>query len=431
MLKKILRHPLFWLMVICALGQLLYYWNAPLYVVGGDTISYTLEYDHAFRTPVYPYFAKIIALFSGREQDAWFAAITIAQRVIFFASVPLFYALVKRLAKNKTAINIATLLYGLSPALLSWNILPLTESISIVETVALLFFTVRYLQEHRKSDALLSGVVVLVMVMTRPAAIYLLAVWVLFWAAQVIIAKRHQLSKKRMAAIKSGLIGATIALGGVFAYACINWAYYGHFGISTVSYINKLLTIVDSGLYQKSDNAEIRDHIQAVSDEGMEIYNIVWRELYVKYPYDELNAFVNDVVSQNRGEYIGIMAKKALDWGAQPLADSYVPSTRVEVDSAQLAATLFPVSFGVVYIVIIGGCVWLGVRMVRAKKLDWVVLVFVMIVGGNVAVTILAAPYEPARLCVTSIPVLIAGATYVMGDARNLESSIRAKKAKR
>ena len=428
MLKKILRCPLFWIMAVCAFGQLLCYANAPIYELGGDTYSYTTEYDHAFRTPVYPYFAKVIGLFSGYEPERWFAAIAICQRIVFFVSIALFYKVVKMLTKKQGLVNGITLLYGLSPGLISWNVLPLTESLSIVEMVALLFFTVRYLKSHRKLDAILSGIIVLIMVMTRPAAIYLLAVYVVFWVVQIIVALRRHVSQKRMAAVRSGVIGLGIALVGVFAYACINLAYYGQFGISTVSHINKLLVIVDSGLYQKTDNAELRDRIQSAIDSNEAIYDIVWRELYVNYSREELQKFVADLVKRNRAEYAGIVADKTFGWTTVPFVDSYVSSTKVDVDRAKVAALLFPLNFGSVYVLIVGGSIWLIVRVFRKKRVDWAILLFVMLVGGNVAVTVLAAPYEPARLCVTSVPVIMAGAAYVFGSERRLDSSFSIKK---
>ena len=79
---------------------------------------------------------------------------------------------------------------------------------------------------------------------------------------------------------------------------------------------------------------------------------------------------------------------------------------------------------------IVGVLVWLIVRVVRNRRLDWVLLIVLLIVGGNIAVTLIAAPYEPERLCVTSLPVMIVGFVYAFevlsrrGSGKRIESAI-------
>lgn len=429
--RKILHSPLFWVLMICLGVQIIYFSQMLPYEVCGDTSSYTYEYDPGFRTPFYPMFANMIRIFTGSEEGVWLTTMAIVQKVIMFASIFLFWALICKITNNKYARFFATLIYGATPAIFSWAACILTEAFSIVEIIALMYFTVKYLREHKKVDAFLSGIMILVLIMTRPAAVYLLIVYAVFWGLQLFVAIRGKVSRKRFFAVRAGIVGFVVAVCGVFGYCLYQKVAYDRFSLSSVSYVNDLLNVIDTGIYQRSSNEEIRDYISQSEKETSDIYRIIWQGLMKKYSRDELEQFSGEIIHENRLQYIKDLFMKTIEWSIKPIGTAYNSFREgYDFNLKQIAGLFFPVSFGLIFVFIMVGCVWFVVRVISKKRLDWGLLISVMLVGGNVAVTIIAAPYEPERLCVTSLPVLIVGATYAFeisaknGGGRRLESSI-------
>lgn len=405
------------------------------YEVCGDTSSYTYQYDPSFRTPIYPIFTQAVRFFTGDDEAIWLTTIAIIQKIMMFASILLFWALVCGITKNKYIRFLATVIYGATPAIFSWAACILTESFSIIEIVALTYFSVRYLLEHKKIDAFLSGLMVLVLILTRPAAVYLLGVYAVFWTIQLIIAIRQRMPKKYLASIRVGIVGFVVAVCGVMGYCLFQKSMYGRFGLSSVSYVNDLLIVIDTEMYRRSSNDDIREYIDQRKEETSDVYRIIWQGLMKDYSRDDLERFAKDLIRENRLGYMKNMVLKAVRWGGTSVSTDY-NSLRNEygVDLKQLAVVFFPVTFGLIYALILGGCIWIVVRISRKKRLDWSLLLCVLLIGGNIVVTIVAAPYEPERLCVTSLPLLILGASYVFeisakcGGGRRLESLICKKK---
>lgn len=429
--KKVLYSPLFWVLIICLGVQVVYFSQVLPYEVCGDTSSYTYQYDPSFRTPIYPMFTQFIRLFTGDNEVVWLTTVAVIQKIIMFASILLFWALVCNITKNKHVRVLATVIYGATPAIFSWAACILTETFSIVEVVALMFFSVKYLIKHKKLDAFMSGIMILLLVLTRPAAVYLLAVYAVFWGIQLVLVIRRRASKKSFTSIRAGIVGFVVAVCGVLGYCTFQKITYGNFGLSSVSYINDLLIVIDTNMYQRSSNEEIRDYIAQQRGEKKDIYDIIWDGLMVNYSSDDLEVFAKDLIRENRLTYVKKMVLKAIKWGIRPASTAYnTLEERRALDMEQIAGFLFPIPFGLVYILVLGGCVWIFVGIVRKKRLDWVLLLCIMLIGGNIAVTIIAAPYEPERLCVTSLPVLIIGISYAFeisarcGGGKRLESSV-------
>ena len=412
--KKIIHSPLFWILLICLGIQTIYYSQVFSYEICGDTASYTYEYDPSFRTPVYPLFGNVVRFFTGDEETVWLGTMSIIQKIIMFASIFLFWGLVCDITKNKYMRFIATVVYGSSPAIFSWAACILTEAFSIVEIVALMYFTVKYLKYNKKKDAFLSGIMILLLVLTRPAAVYLLVVYVVFWGAQLFVAIRRK-KKKIISSVRIGIIGLVMAICGVLGYCFVQKIMFNEFGLSSVSYVNDLLIVIDTDLYKQSSNDEIREYIIKQKETTSNNYKIIWQGLMKEYSRDELEGFTSDVIQNNRLDYIEKIVKKAVQWGIQPAARAQ-NSFKGEraISSELLAGLLFPISFGLVYMIIIGMFIWLIIRVVRKRRLDWVLLTAMMLIGGNVGVTIIAAPYDPARLCTTSLPVLIIVFVYII-----------------
>lgn len=430
--KKTISSHLFWVMFICLVVQVVYYAQVLPYEVCGDTSSYTYQYDASFRTPIYPLFGSLIRTFTGDEEAIWLTSMATIQRIMMFISIIFFWKIVCYLTTNKKVCFLMTIIYGATPAIFSWANCILTEAFSIIEIVILTFFATRYLLMHKRIDAFMQGIMVLLLILTRPASVYLLAVYALFWGVQLFVAFRRKGLKKRITSIRFGILGFTVAVCGVLGYCFAQKVFYDRFSLSSVAYVNDLLIVIDTDLYKLSSNDEIRTFISQEKQETSDNYRIIWHGLMKKYSREELESFARNTMHENRIEYIRKIVVKMIRWGTQLASDDY--NTFKEDHSLTpgvLAGALFPISFGMIYIVIVGGCVSIMVRIIRKKRIDWVMLAIISTIGGNVAVTIIAAPYEPGRLCVASLPLLIILVTYTFGicskngGGKRLESSLR------
>ena len=411
-LRKLFKNPIFYAFLLIALVHIVFACNSPVGSFAGDTSTYTSEYDPGFRTPVYPVFTNFISVFSGDSWSDWFPAVGFVQRIIFDASIILFFFTVRMITKKPFLLAAATFLYGAAPGIFSWSYIVMTECFAIIEGILLLFFTLKYLRNHRIFDAAAIGLVILLTIMTRPSSLYLIVAYIFFWCAQLILMRKNK-AKELLRSVYVGCLSMVLVVCCVFCYCANINAKYGVFSISKVSYINNVLTVIDSGLYRKSDNLEI---IEAIGEpqKPQDIYDVLWGKLLVKFSGAELRAFSDAVIRENRITYYKILFYKALNWGAEPIVDSYLISTHDLWDYSSWAIAIMPFTFGAIYIVVSIGMLFVFSRFVREKKLNLLLLIILLCICGNLATMVLAAPYEPARLFVASIPILMSGVIYVI-----------------
>lgn len=152
-----LKQPLIYLLIVIVFIQLKIYNDVPKYHIMTDTKSYEIAYNennilkgelNESRTPVYPYIIKTIKYIGGEEN----AYINIAnfQKILFIVTVILFYYSVQIITKNNIIKIIATLIFGICPYIILWNVNILTESVSIFEMVLLAFLTLKYLKSPKR-----------------------------------------------------------------------------------------------------------------------------------------------------------------------------------------------------------------------------------------------------------------------------------------
>ena len=149
-----LKQPLIYIVVICILYQIKTYNELPEYKSTDDTLGYINaskqinifegKIDRS-RVPVYPYFIKIIRRIGGEER--LINNIAMAQKCLFIITLILFYFSINTFTKNKLILSIITLIFGTSPFIIFWNVLVLTEALSIAEMVLLSLLTLKYFKK--------------------------------------------------------------------------------------------------------------------------------------------------------------------------------------------------------------------------------------------------------------------------------------------
>ena len=195
---NIFKQPLIYVLLFCIFVQVKIYNTVPNYVMTSDSYTYAEKYNtsilrgqvNELRTPVYPYFIKAIGKISGQEN--LYNSVAMAQKILFIITLILFYFCLKKITKSNIITSVLTIVFGICPFIVLWNIMILTEAISIFESILLSFVTILYLEKPKKSTAIILGIIVLGMILTRPSFIYLLPIYFLFWILRLIFNKKEK-----------------------------------------------------------------------------------------------------------------------------------------------------------------------------------------------------------------------------------------------
>jgi len=290
---------------------------------------------------------------------------------------------------------LATLLYGCLPQIINWNILLLTESLSIVETTVLFYFTASFIREPQKKTAILSSIMVVLLVLTRPAMIYLLPVYALFWIMEFVIDHK---SRQNKAAILAGVYSFLAGILMIVGYCAMMLAQHGTFGLSTVSNINRAWMIRESGIEVKSDNVDV---VAAFSNPDPYLTYDVLEE---RLGSEEAGRVVDRIIGENRLTYYRYLLKKAVTISGDRFGAIYA---RAESASVGMANSFSLANFGLVYAILLAGIIYIIWSLIKAHEIDWWLAFLVAFIFCNVVISVFMAPEETQRLCAVSIPALI------------------------
>lgn len=415
-LRRFYTEPILYILIICIIFQVVLCKRAENTVgMYSDSQSY-LDYAesvlegplHKSRTPIYPILIKIIKSIYGDDQ--LYNGIVYIQYFIMFISIIIFYFTIKKLTNNKIIYIISTLIYGICPFIFLWNNLVLTESISISAIVLLSYLTISYIKKPTKLFAVILGIYPFLLVMIRPAFIYVVVLYIVFWILKILMDKENR--EKHIVGII--FIGISIIL--ILIYCILMKNTYGVFGLSRVSYINKHISILDSNTYYKADNKEILNDIENIKKQEGEDVNkfILNNKLSEIYSTDQLIQFFNNAKDNNRLEYFKYMIQKFIKLGQENFGTSYVPTKNNSDLFEQIGYATFPVTFYHVYVLIVVSIIYLLKNLIKNKKIDYVYAFFTFMIFANVFISIVGAPYETQRLVSASIPIILMQVSYIM-----------------
>ena len=411
--RKIFKYPLTYIILISIIIQNIFYSFFPVFLKGSDTNSYTTLFRGNIlkgildegRTPIYPYFFKIVNYFSG-SLDNTFTIMAFIQKILFFISIILFYLTVKKLFKSKYIQFIISLIYAICPFLFMWNIFILTECFSIFQIVLLFYLTISYIKNPNSKYPILISIHLFIMVMTRPASIYLYGAYLVFWILKLLTEK----SKVFIKYIKYGLISLFVTIIFIFAYMYQFKNQFGMFSISRISDINNIVMVINSGIYTKGNNKEIIKDIDSVLKSDIEVP--IWIAAdHVRYNYS---------ITEKK-EYIYYLGDKVLNVGSYNIGrvDSFVYDLKVDYIVNYLCWNIFPITFSDIYYLLAISFIYLLIKLIKKKEIDWVVAALFCFIFGNFFLTIFFAPFDWQRLVVTSIPMTIILIPYLFIELYN------------
>ena len=400
---SLLKEPIIYVVIFCIFCQVIIYSTVDKYTLTGDSGTY-LEFDENIfkgevdqeRTPVYPYFIKIIKFIGGEEN--YIRNVVIAQEVLFIVTIILFYYSIKQITNNKIILSIFTIIFGICPYIVLWNTTILTEPLALFEMALLVFFTLKYLKKPNKILAGSIGILIFIMIMTRPSYIYLLPIYILFWILRFIFNKEEL--KDNLTGIISCAICGVLILG----YCGLMKINHNVFSITGISYVNTFITALDSKSYKYADNKEMVAAIDKAFEEENNTQNVwtIWEKIKDNYTEEEKKEFANSSI-KNDPNYIKYLINKVFYVSTLDIGITYVEMQNSNSVYKSLGHVLLPINFAIVYVMIIIAVVYLVYNLIKNKEINWYVAFFTVLIVANIFTLIVGAPFEPERLFLCSV----------------------------
>ncbi|MDB5147529.1 MAG: Dolichyl-phosphate-mannose-protein mannosyltransferase [Mucilaginibacter sp.] len=405
---KIISSDLFRILIFCGAFRLYYYfflkdslqWDSPSYLNYHANILYG-EIDY-YRTPVYPYFIKFVGLFSEKHL---IHNICIAQAVVSFLTIILFYRIVKNVFKTRAIINIATVFYAISPSILNFDKCIFTESLGISFMVIFLSLFINYLKQPALLKAIFLSLFSFVAIMLRPSFVILIPVLIVFWILRIIYLR----SELKMAA--SGIVTAIFCILLLLGYSNLNFKQNGIRGISIVTNINQFEIVVLNRLYEKSNDLEIRADIKdfMTKHKDGELLAPLTNAVVRKYSNERMGNFIHQCIFSQPFLYIEKILGTVYNLQNTPLESNYVHSEKHSAMGflAKFFIEIKVISFLFVYILFFINIIWVAVNFAKRKQKPWFNYFLLSVALAQLAVIVFGAQAEYQRLFVLAHPLLI------------------------
>ncbi|MGF7038984.1 hypothetical protein [Mucilaginibacter lappiensis] len=407
-LVKIVSAHLFWILVISGVVRSVYY-SVLLNTTAVDTPSYITYHANILkgetdgrRTPVYPYFIKLIELFG--HQNLINHVVTV-QIVISFLSIIIFYKVVRAIFEKQPVIFAASLLYGIMLPVINFDKIILTESLSVTCCLIFIYMVVNYLQKPGNIKAWMLTLYVFIAIMLRPSFIYLLPLVIAFWVLRLMI------FKKDWKMCLSGLAASVVVILLISGYSHLNKKNVGFNGISQVSNNNQMAVIVNASIYMNGNDPEISAAIKSninlqQKSAGQRVSGI---NIMAKYEPERVHSFIINCIKNQPVVYAQYIGGKLLDLQAANIFTNYaehkltVLAFRVE----NIEYLVFCITFNLLYFFIILDLVLIITGWIKRKMVPWFKIVLWLLITGQIAVAIIGGYSEYQRLILAAMPALI------------------------
>jgi len=405
-LVKYISSDLFWILICCGVFRLVFYLSFNNGDGSGDSETYWNYSANIFqghvdilRTPVYPYFVKIMGLFGN---DSLIQNIILVQAIISFLAIIIFYKIAGTVIQNRTVIIIATIVYGIMPSLISWDKCILTESLSICAIVVFIYFTLRYLKKPTILKAILLTLFIFIAIMLRPSFIILLPVVILFWMLRIIFFKTDW--KSCLSGIAASIVCVLLILG----YSMLNFKDNGYNGISIVSSINQLDVVINANMYMDGNDSVISETIKSNLHEPHGSYNSMYYVLFPQFSHERIAKFLRSCIMNQPGVYLKDAFGKMVTLGKSTTRAVYVSSKGGL--SGKLLSPLshfFSINFLILYIVLFFDFIYIIVRWIKSHQILWFKIILLSIIITQLVTIIIGAQGEYKRLFVIVLPCVI------------------------
>ena len=411
----IINNPLFFILLAVISFRFWYFSHFNVSTAYYDTASY-MNYDHniflgevdKFRTPIYPWFMKLVGfLFHATKGTAeYYAAIAHTQQVISVVGVAIFYFAACRMFKNTLVRYVAPILYGIAPSVVSWDLCILTESLSLFATVLCIYLIMRYLSNPTKPLAVFIGIYAFLMVMLRPTFVYMFAILGVFFVARLIFTKYDR--KRALMGLVSLCVSGALLLG----YCGMNKKTNDCFSISSVGVsVNQMYMVIDQRIYENGQYPEITKFIDERLGDGYNINYVIdiIEPANKQFTYSELSAYVKSCIANNKETFNQYTVDKFIDRMNDNIATQYsgmLAASEInfkKLDNIMLNLT-FPFSFAGCFVLVLAAVIFAIYQLIRKKVLTWHILGLSAMIFTHLFVSIYGSMAEFARLSVMVVP---------------------------
>ena len=285
-----------------------------LYTLSGDSAEY-IEVSslnilkgnlHARRVPVYCFIldaVKYVCNIVTNSEDFYLFVVVIIQMLFSYVSVYLIYDTLKMFITNRNICLGIVLLYGISPSVIGWDKIILTESLALSGTVVFIWLLAKYLKQPNTKIGLSVNILTVVLIFLRPTFLINYCVLFVFWLIRFVMYKSER-SILRYNLICSLGIGIFI-----LGYAGKFYSQYEIFTLSATKVQQDCITVVQQSLWGK--NTEDIDVIAAIiENNSFEDENgciNAARKVLESYSFQRVEKFVSNSI---KTDFVGYMSHK-------------------------------------------------------------------------------------------------------------------------
>lgn len=368
-----------------------------------------------FRTPVYPTLLASLKWIFGEGLYLW--AAIIIQHLVFLCSVVCLYRICQIAIPNDSISFWITFFYAVYPYISSLNSYIVTESFSISGSIFLIYLAQRLKEEGKWRDALLFALQLVVLLLLKPAVVYLVPLFIVLWGYTFFIK-----GKKRNALL--GVAGVIIAGLCLVFYMQAFKKQYGVFSTSVVSTLNNYHIARTYGLLKPE---LIEDPaVRADLEKSIEINGECPKDIYLLY--NEAVQMVQDHSMQTIGHevsscmrYSPLNSLKALISRLYSSADD--PLLVKGIDASQWGH-LFCFHISTLYLFLVIYTILLILWFVRLRSIPWLTALIYMVGVSQIVVSVIAAQWDWGRLLLPALPayLLMIGQVCQLITIKNLDS---------
>lgn len=185
---------------------------------------------------------------------------------------------------------------------------------------------------------------------------------------------------------------------------------YGQFSITSISYINNTISAIDSNAYKNANNKEMIELVDKTKN-GATGEQAAWDSYFAlkeKYSPEEIKEFASNSIKNDKN-YIKYLVNKTIDLAKFNIGTTGYVGNKTEyaqIKYNNIATCMMPINFGAIYIISAISMIYLIIRLLKYKKMDWIVAFLVILIVANIFTLVVGAPFEQQRLFVSSIALV-------------------------
>ncbi len=318
------------------------------------------------RTPIYPLIIKICEKVFTND---YLMFVCIIQHIIGFIAIIFLYKTLKMLLKNIKIVMFITILYALSPAIIGWNNVILTESLAISGTIILIHFIVKYIKEPKILNGITATIIAVVLTFLRPTSIIYVVFLEMFWIMRFIL-DRKSIKKDFICFLSSTF---TIIL--IILYAIAFHKIYNIYSITSVMPGQHLIVCMKEGFYKNSNNAQFIKEVEEAMKGSTELKAGMAAKVYNKHSLSEIKDITEYCILHSIPQYIDYIIDLHKE-NAYILFDHYSPYKIVNPELKWLEFTITKlfvfITFTHCYICIIIQLILSIYKWIKSKQVPWI-----------------------------------------------------------